>query len=213
MSYIYLARIKTLPSSKVSFSPHLIGLKRPSTWRAERGGNERGEPVRKEAGRRRRRGEELKTCSWWVTRGCNYRDVRGRVLSQSASARSVSEPPRKRGFAPAGRIFNRVLNKESLSSKREREREEDLSERRLRILAWMPRKRACARVLACFVCRETSCLSFVSSRIIVYRRNNRSMTRNNQLGKDTSLRLNYLYEVESVEGFSNERWTRVKEEN
>lgn len=80
-------------------------------------------------------GEELKTCSWWVTRGCNYRDVRGRVLSQSASARSVSEPPRKRGFAPAGRIFNRVLNKESLSTKREREREEDLSERRLRILA------------------------------------------------------------------------------
>lgn len=55
LSYIYLARIKTLPSSKVSFSPHLIGLKRPSTWRAERGGNERGEPVRKEAGRRRRR--------------------------------------------------------------------------------------------------------------------------------------------------------------
>lgn len=53
--------------------------------------------------------------------------------------------------------------------------------------------------------RDASCLSFVSSRIIVYRRNNRSMTRNNQLGKDTSLRLNYLYEVESVEGFSNER--------
>lgn len=121
MSYIYLARIKTLPSSKVSFSPHLIGLKRPSTWRAERGGNERGEPVRKEAGRRRRRGEELKTCSWWVTRGCNYRDVRGRVLSQSASARSVSEPPRKRGFAPAGRIFNRVLTK-SPSPRKEREK-------------------------------------------------------------------------------------------
>lgn len=126
-----------------------------------------GSPYEKKQGGEGGGGEELKTCSWWVTRGCNYRDVRGRVLSQSASARSVSEPPRKRGFAPAGRIFNRVLNKESLSTKREREREEDLAERRLRILAWMPRKRACARVLTCFVCRETSCLSFVSSRIIV----------------------------------------------
>ena len=79
-----------------------------------------GSPYEKKQGGEGGEGEELKTCSWWVTRGCNYRDVRGRVLSQSASARSVSEPPRKRGFAPAGRIFNRVLNKESLSTKRER---------------------------------------------------------------------------------------------
>lgn len=65
----------------------------------------------------------MKTCSWWVTRGCNYRDVRGRVLSQSASARSVSEPPRKRGFAPAGRDFQpRFKQRVARSPRREEER-------------------------------------------------------------------------------------------
>lgn len=80
-----------------------------------------GSPYEKKQGGEGGGGEELKTCSWWVTRGCNYRDVRGRVLSQSASARSVFEPPRKRGFAPAGRIFNRVLTK-SPSPRKEREK-------------------------------------------------------------------------------------------
>lgn len=109
--------------------------------REREGGIKEGSPYEKKQGGGAEwwRGEELKTSSWWVTRGSNYRDVRGRVLSQSASARSVSEPPRKRGFASAGRSDFQPCFKQrvALHEEREREgerkgeREEGLSERRL----------------------------------------------------------------------------------
>lgn len=130
--------------------------------------------------------------SWWVTRGCNYRDVRGRVLSQSASARSVSEPPRKKRICPGWSDFQpcfkqRVALHEEKERER-RERKEKLSERRLCIRVNATKTSMRMRVrgerVACFVWRW--CSSVREARdppvfVCFENRTNRSMIRNNHV--------------------------------
>lgn len=102
--------------------------------------------------------------SWWVTRGCNYRDVRGRVLSQSASARSVSELPRKKRICPGWSDFQPCFKQRvALHEEKERERrekKEKLSERRLCIRVnatkMSMRMRVRGERVACFVWRWCS---------------------------------------------------------